>query len=956
MTASRMACLLLLAFTLTGCGQKYPEAYGLYVRAGKTWTPVDSTKPSEVSEKPEILIFDSRLARSSDKPDDTITIRPMKWIRWNINALVANRDAGPRVYEKSRVGSFLPAEDALKMAYSPVKDRPDMLVASPVASLVDGYYVLDSLGDKVIFRRNASLNPDELPEAHVVDKWTVSHDESAGFSWDAFLAQSANFGRAVFNEGFEPPQKLASLLESLRQELETLVTAKSSPPILSFCKKVERLDPDLFASARKQCFSVIEAEIAQAKSNNDLPVAIGIGVMATNAGFSSDLILKEIETFTCELNAIEAAAAKATGELMADRTHAGERGALYQLDNGYSLAETSVAAESSHIFYSTRLMAYPEEQNRIWMGNIASFSKAEDLSVDIDADYPLNRRDKFTSAADQNRFFAEASKAFENWKTKWRSRLTVDVTARPYYWSERVFVYDLPYSMECVEGSDGIMAANVDLGADDETASRSTPHRRFDGNEKSYNMGQSWGEPGFSGSFRVKSTGRSPVKLRIRFCPAVGTEVPGYEKDIRQNHEPATSANANTALSGEGAKAVLSNEADKESDSRSHDLLVGTWSNEVALLTYYADGTGVQVMPSGEKIAISKWTISGDRLSLKFPAGSFGYQILKIDEAEYTIREDNGKEWHATRITKEGIKHEPAKDVVVWVDQAGITSAEVQSEADRLFSRGPQDIPPDQIPAIKEKLQQQAEENLVVRQLVKAEMQGSGVAITQEEVEMGKQNMEKNLPEGTTLAMLIANANVSMEELESNLRLDLFKTKVLKTELDAAQADVTDEAVRIYYNGHLEEFTQPEGRLVSHILVRVPAEADETTKTELRTKAEGIRKELLGGADFAKLASEASDCPSRTRGGVLGVIPKGREAKSFEDAVYGQRVGEIGEVVESPVGYHVIKVTGEQEKKVVPLDEVRDRLKAILVSQAQQKAYTDYIEGLKDKATIRRVE
>ena len=67
--------LAFVAFALTGCGQKYPEAYGLYVKTGNTWISIDPTKPSELSETPEILIFDSRLARSSDKPDDTITIR-----------------------------------------------------------------------------------------------------------------------------------------------------------------------------------------------------------------------------------------------------------------------------------------------------------------------------------------------------------------------------------------------------------------------------------------------------------------------------------------------------------------------------------------------------------------------------------------------------------------------------------------------------------------------------------------------------------------------------------------------------------------------------------------------------------------------------------------------------------------------------------------------------------------
>jgi hypothetical protein len=58
-------------------------------------------------------------------------------------------------------------------------------------------------------------------------------------------------------------------------------------------------------------------------------------------------------------------------------------------------------------------------------------------------------------------------------------------------------------------------------------------------------------------------------------------------------------------------------------------------------------------------------------------------------------------------------------------------------------------------------------------------------------------------------------------------------------------------------------------------------------------------------------------------------------------------------VVESPVGYHVIQVTGEQQKEVVAFDVVKDRLQIMLKSQAQQKVAADYIEELKNKATIK---
>lgn len=305
---------------------------------------------------------------------------------------------------------------------------------------------------------------------------------------------------------------------------------------------------------------------------------------------------------------------------------------------------------------------------------------------------------------------------------------------------------------------------------------------------------------------------------------------------------------------------------------------------------------------------------------------------------------------------KEAQTVKPSKlgeEVAVWVDQTGITGAQIQREASRLFSNVPKDLPADQIPAVQARLLNQAIDNLVIRQLVRAEMERSGTIITRDELEKGKKDLEAALGPGGSLTMLLANANVPMEELETNLKLDIFKNKMTKDQLKEAVDAVTEATAQEYYDANPKEFTIPAGRKVAHILVRAPAGVSEELKTEARAKAEAIRQELLAGADFAKLAAEKSECLSRSRGGELGVVPRGREAKSFEDAVYGQEIGAIGEVVESPVGFHVVKVLGEQEERKVPFDDVKDRLLNVLKARAQQKVAADYVKGLRDRATIK---
>lgn len=77
-----------------------------------------------------------------------------------------------------------------------------------------------------------------------------------------------------------------------------------------------------------------------------------------------------------------------------------------------------------------------------------------------------------------------------------------------------------------------------------------------------------------------------------------------------------------------------------------------------------------------------------------------------------------------------------------------------------------------------------------------------------------------------------------------------------------------------------------------------------------------IRQQLDNGADFAELAVQYSDCPSKEQGGDLGLFKRGMMVKPFEDAAFAMSVGEISGIVESQFGYHIIKVTEKQGDEV----------------------------------------
>lgn len=99
----------------------------------------------------------------------------------------------------------------------------------------------------------------------------------------------------------------------------------------------------------------------------------------------------------------------------------------------------------------------------------------------------------------------------------------------------------------------------------------------------------------------------------------------------------------------------------------------------------------------------------------------------------------------------------------------------------------------------------------------------------------------------------------------------------------------------------------------SHILLMYAGSARTTatrSKDEALAQINELKAQIDGGADFASLAQQHSDCPSGKRGGDLGPFGRGQMVKPFEDAAFGMPVGGTSGVVETEFGYHLIRRTG----------------------------------------------
>jgi peptidyl-prolyl cis-trans isomerase C len=114
--------------------------------------------------------------------------------------------------------------------------------------------------------------------------------------------------------------------------------------------------------------------------------------------------------------------------------------------------------------------------------------------------------------------------------------------------------------------------------------------------------------------------------------------------------------------------------------------------------------------------------------------------------------------------------------------------------------------------------------------------------------------------------------------------------------------------------------------------------------------AKEIKAKLDGGADFAALAAEHGTDGTASRGGELGWFVHEQMVPEFADAAFAMEPGTVSDPVQSPFGWHLIKLEERRERPAPPLDEVRDQILEELARQAQ----TEVLGQLREDAEIER--
>ncbi|HOM27082.1 MAG TPA: peptidylprolyl isomerase, partial [bacterium] len=166
-------------------------------------------------------------------------------------------------------------------------------------------------------------------------------------------------------------------------------------------------------------------------------------------------------------------------------------------------------------------------------------------------------------------------------------------------------------------------------------------------------------------------------------------------------------------------------------------------------------------------------------------------------------------------------------------------------------------------------------------------------------------------------------------------------TQVFVEDILSDTIKISDEEISNYYNSHLQEFVIPERVQISEIVV------------DTKEKADDILNRLRLGESFEKIAETESIAPTREKRGEIGWIEVDKLNPEVSSLITQMKPGEIlANIIKTEMGYHIIKLTGRTEKRILTLTEATPMIKNLLISQKKKVEVENLMKKLKEKSKV----
>ncbi len=225
-----------------------------------------------------------------------------------------------------------------------------------------------------------------------------------------------------------------------------------------------------------------------------------------------------------------------------------------------------------------------------------------------------------------------------------------------------------------------------------------------------------------------------------------------------------------------------------------------------------------------------------------------------------------------------------------------------------------------------EALKQQVMQFLVSSDWIEGEAKERGISASSQEVQKQfAQTKKQSFPNDKAYQRFLKSSGQTVQDLLFRVRLDVLSNKI-REDVTQGTSDVTESAIKDYYEKNAQQFSQPERRDLEVIL------------TKDQDKANQAKQEVASGAKWGQVAKRfSSDPASKNQGGKLLGVTKGQQDPAFDAAIFSAVKGKIAGPVKTGAGFYVFRVTKITPATKQSLQASTAGIRQLIVSQNQQK-------------------
>lgn len=289
-----------------------------------------------------------------------------------------------------------------------------------------------------------------------------------------------------------------------------------------------------------------------------------------------------------------------------------------------------------------------------------------------------------------------------------------------------------------------------------------------------------------------------------------------------------------------------------------------------------------------------------------------------------------------------------AAPAIQTIDQiAAVVNSEVitRGELEQRVRAAQQQLRKQGIPMpARDLLEKQMLDRMVTDRALLQHAKESGVRVDPAQVERAIQRIasQNNLSQDE-LRSALTRDGISFERFRENIHNDILMTRARERQVES-KLNVSEAEIDAYLQnqatlGKDEEFN------LAHILIAVPENASPEQIQLKRARAQEVLTELEKGGDFAQLSASHSDAPNALQGGELGWKNAGQIPSLYLDALRKLQAGQIGELIKSPNGFHIIKLLDKRSNNT-PTIITQTRARHILIKPSELTSEADAITRL----------